>query len=360
MRTHITHLRTSLLALAFVLVGAALGSAGAGDAEKEDAKQADTAARIRKIDRELEARARPYMPLVDAFYRYDVGLLGGVEASRVRSEWARLHDEAAIPAVVAGLRRALRSGASCPIFAFSAKLRELLARSTNPEMGAYVLRHLPRGSGIPYASTVRSVEQAALRQLMRTRTRQYGRQSLLNRMRRGSSERTVVGVAGPLIDLTNSARTRPPDVRTQTKSAPDPAQEQTSVLITHLAKGRCTVEELEELEERARGPRAAELLEHVGVLLRVVETPTFPPSHRITAIRILGRLRTRSAVPALIEALNTDNDRLRSEVAMALARITKRLFGPAPGASREEVQQAIERWRQWWQEEGSAKTDGDR
>lgn len=309
----------------------------------------------RDIDRELERRAQRYRPLVEAFYRYDVGLLPGPAGQQVRAAWDRLNDEDAIPAVVAGLNQAVRTGASCPIYAFSAKLRELLGRSNNPEMGAYVLRNLHRQPGMPYYSTVKSVEQAALNQLMRTKSRAYGRQSLLNRMR-AASERDVVGLPTllfePVADSGDGARDSVPNGSSEDEVP-------TSTLVSRLASGRASPQELAELEERATDGRAAELLQEADRLAVIANASGLPRSHRITAIRILGRLRVRDAVPALIDVVEKEQGQLRTEATMALIRTTRKLFGPAPGASPEEVRESVRRWRSWWQDEGKAAQGND-
>lgn len=311
------------------------------------------------IDRELEARARQYTALVDAFYRYDVGLLRGIEGARVRAAWERLRDDAAIPAIVAGLNMAVRSGASCPIYAFAEKLNDLLARSEHPEMGAYVLRHLNRSARTPYSSVLRSVEHAAQRQLMRAKSRAYARKSLLDRMRRPSDERTVVSGTASLLDLLGESPTgAEQDGGRSHQSAESHANAPTGALVRRLAGGNASVEELKELERRAAGAEAGELLQHRKVLLVAASASSLPASHRVTAIRILARLRVREAVPVLIDVLEDGPTALRNEAAMALTRITRKLFGPPPGAAPEEVRQAVERWRAWWKSEQASIKDG--
>ncbi len=321
-----------------------VGSQAWTDEPKTKEKTAGPGQR-KTTDQELERRAARYAPLVQDFYEYDIGVLRGRRGQQVRSRWRQLKDPAAIPALVHGLNRAMRQGASCPIVAFSAKLRELLARADQPELGEYVLRHLRPTAG-PFSYHVRQTLKAAHDQVIRTKSRAYGRLQLLRRMRKRSEQSVAVTDRSLLELIGGSAPT----------AAPRPAasvgdEDSVARTVSALANGTLSSDELRALEHMARGPEASRLVPHVSRLMTAAANPRLPRDHRTTAVRVLGRLRVRAAVPVLIDLVAGNDEKLRQEAATALTRITRRVFGPAPGATPEQIQASVRRWRAWWAEQ---------
>jgi len=348
-------MRISSLVILLVVPIAFVGA----DEQRPSGQQ--TARKLEEIERRLERRAARYEPLVEAFYRYDVGTLRGAAAVRAKRAWDRLSDPAAIPAIVRGLNQAVHQGASCPIVAFASKLRQLLRRADDPELGAYVLRHLTSTRG-PFRYHVDRARRAAHQQLLRTKLRQYGRQQLLRRMKK-RPQSVARGDADLLRmlraeDTQASADQSSPSTEAASPSAGTASGASLQELLERLAHGKLSQADLRRLEHASRTAQAAALAADARLLLKAAANPQLPLSHRRTAVRILGRLRLRRAVPVLIELLSERNGLLRRDAATALSRITRRLFGPAPGASEEEVKQAVQRWRRWWQKHGSKEDQG--
>ncbi len=349
-----TCLRSCLVFVVCLFVTVAAAEPGNAQVDRSRAtRDADRAsANVEDRDRELERQAARYQGVVDDFYAYDVGVLRGPQAVQARARWERLRDPAAIPAIVRGLNRAVRQGASCPVVAFSSKLRALLRRADDPALGEYVLRHLDPGRG-PYGHYINSALRAARNQVLRTKLRKYSRLQLLRRMRK-RGQQSVAAVDGDLLRiLRGETANQPAAGPSVVPPASGPGAESTSLarLVAGLRAGSLSSSELRTLERAARESRAAELTAHLDSLMTAAANPALPTSHRITAVRTLGRLRARRAVPVLIELLSTNNEQLRQEAATALTRITRRLFGPPPGATREQVEASIRRWRAWWAEQ---------
>jgi hypothetical protein len=314
------------------------------------------------IDRQLEKEAAPYVPLVEQFYAYDVGALRDPsQIFIVRGAWQRLRSEKAIPAVVQGLNKAIRGGASCPVVAFASKLRELLRQTSDAELAAYVLRNLSREPR-PYQSHVEAVRREAHAQLLRLRSREYERLQLLRQMgavppdpsvgRSPGQKTTSEQASKSLVDeqpatpvgdsLTGD---EPLSSLGQQPSSDERPREGLEAIPTAELKDL-----LRELERRASEGVDEDVMRQKASVLLAIVTEGRSKEGRLVAIRVLGRLKERRAVPPLIEVLRSDDVPLRNAAATALTRITGRLYGPAPGATQEEVRRSIEFWQQWWKE----------
>lgn len=68
------------------------------------------------------------------------------------------------------------------------------------------------------------------------------------------------------------------------------------------------------------------------------------------AVRALGARGETSAVAELIKLLGSAGGLLKVEVAAALRKLTGQEFGPTRSSTFEEVDQALENWKKWWEE----------
>lgn len=75
---------------------------------------------------------------------------------------------------------------------------------------------------------------------------------------------------------------------------------------------------------------------------------------RALSARILERVRARSAVPSLIEALEDPEPTVRECAVSALRAITSRTFLFDPLGPQDERLKAVVEWRRWWKENWKA------
>lgn len=81
------------------------------------------------------------------------------------------------------------------------------------------------------------------------------------------------------------------------------------------------------------------------------------PASRLYAINRAGEQKDRSAIPRLIELLDSDDDAERMMAATALQRITGDRMGYNPYSSPAARRRATEAWRQAWH---AGAFEGDR
>jgi hypothetical protein len=79
---------------------------------------------------------------------------------------------------------------------------------------------------------------------------------------------------------------------------------------------------------------------------------------RMAAARVLEDLDARSAVPALIDALEDPEPPVTESAMFALRKITGKTFDIEPNESPSERARKIKLWRKWWNEQGAAFVSG--
>ncbi len=80
---------------------------------------------------------------------------------------------------------------------------------------------------------------------------------------------------------------------------------------------------------------------------------------RMATARVLGDLGARSAVPALIDALEDSEASVREAADVALRAISEQDFQFDPGAKDAERQKRVKAWRDWWKKASEeARPDG--
>jgi len=76
------------------------------------------------------------------------------------------------------------------------------------------------------------------------------------------------------------------------------------------------------------------------------------PIIRANALRVLGRLANRAAIPYLVQGLGDEQEKVREEANESLWRLTGRSFGFDARAPLEERRAAQGRWQEWAVEQG--------
>ena len=318
--------------------------------------------------------------IVEEFIQYDIGNVRDPRAiERIKGRFNGLQTDDAVPALVRGLNRSTRMRASCPITAIAGKLRSILSNSKDAELGTYVLQNLELRDVPGYTQHIRGVFDSAEKQVVRVKGKEYLNQQLQRRSE--EDQQRLAYVPGlKLTDLaprnTAAARaenggtangrsandTRPAagqsnGRRTAAASVTPPDLRRLSIaeLVDRLNDKASQPVTLEELHRRASGSDGKEVAQHAAPIAKVLKDGD--DKARESAARLLGLVRSESAVPQLIDALEDSNPSVRSAVSTSLTRITRQLFGPKDKASPEETREATARWRDWWSRQ---KTSGER
>lgn len=73
---------------------------------------------------------------------------------------------------------------------------------------------------------------------------------------------------------------------------------------------------------------------------------------RMVSAQVLGALKAKIAVPALIEVLPDDSSAVREAAVVSLRAITGESFGFDPAGRTQDRGRALESWRAWWRRSG--------
>ena len=277
--------------------------------------------------------------IVDRFMQYDIGNLRGKEGAQAYREFLQLGPDA-IPALIRGINRAATYEDSCPVTVIAAKLRKLLAGSTDiklmqfvrDEVGAGVgrTRHTPvlqelrlavtlhRNALVRAGYTVNSAARAprlmSISQLAEEAGKQRGprlKQVLLELSTRSGDE--------PLAALGSAAAGYERDVQLFARN----------LLVQMLTRQKPDVVKAKLKDDSAEV--------------------------RLAAVRV-ANTRNLRVVPELIDLVDDDDQAVREQAQVALIRAAAgRNFGPARGASKEARQKAAENWRIWWNRQQQGK-----
>ncbi len=330
---------------------------------------------------ELGDRDAAYDAAVQNFIQYDIGNIRDRAAiERIRARFNAIRSDDAVPALVRGLNTATRMRASCPITALAGKLRGILGLSKDPEVGTYVLRHLEKRQIAGYTHHINAVFDSAEQQIIRIQAQELAAAQRKRRFEEQGQRLayvpgrrlTELAVRDPGPDAAqepphDSAATGP--MGTSRKGAATDARERSASLARPPAARSRTITELidglsdrstqlgalDELYRRASANDAAAVAAHAESIARVLKHGD--DAAQESAARLLGLLRSATAVPALIDALADSSPPVRSAAATALARTTRQLFGPSDNATASEIAESIARWRDWWKRANTTTPD---
>jgi hypothetical protein len=272
--------------------------------------------------------------IIDRFMKFDTGQLRGEAGNRAKAEFEKLGPEA-IPALIRGLNRAAEMEHSCPALVISTKLRKMLLASDDAQLLEYARDNI--GAGV-----VRSRHGGRLQDL---RVACMLRQNALGR--------------------------RPPEATLRTLSVAQLTQ------AAEKEKGQRLKMVLTELEQR-RGPEvlaqlstavkngdkdirahAVELLDrHLGrqneealkAALKDGDAEVRKAAIRVVAAKVPG---LAGEVIDRLTDLQTD---VRETAHAALVKLNKGVdLGPKPEGDGTDLEQALQRWRAWWEKQAKGK-----
>ena len=325
--------------------------------------------------RQRAEQQRLHDRIVEEFILYDIGQVKDPAAiARIKKRFGALRADA-IPSLVRGLNYSARRQYSCPITAISGKLSTIISRTDDPEALQYILRNLTRQAG-NYTASVQAVHRRAEQRFAKTmghreaqnqlqRRKAEGRRKLayvpgqkltdLPRRQpaggaesgRGLPELTVKDNARNLGNaLADAGKGTKPTRRGPRSGTLELRKLELDDLVGKLSEAENRTLAVKELYRRASTGKREAVARHWEAVRGVMTTGN--PTARQTAARLLGQLRVEDAVPALIDRIEDPDAGVRSAATTALTRITRQLFGPAEGASPEQVATAVANWRRWW------------
>jgi hypothetical protein len=274
--------------------------------------------------------------IIDRFMLYDIGRLQGDAARKALKDFKDLGPEA-IPALVRGVNRAARIEHSCPVVVIAQKLGKLLVASDDQELLEYardnigagvgrtrhagvlqdlrmgvtmhknaVARRPPPGPKSPRLMTITELADAG------SIERGPRLKSILVELEKRRGKEVMPGLA-------NAAGSYDKDIR---KLGRD-------LLERHLARqGEAVV------KEKLRD--------------ELVEV-------RVAAVRVVVARMPR-LTGELIDMLADEQADVRAAAHDALVKLARgEDFGPAAGASKEQIVAAQEKWRSWWERKNAVR-----
>jgi hypothetical protein len=326
----------------------------------------------------IQSEGEVYDKIVYDFIRFDIGQVRDpLAAEQIKYRFNRLRTDDAVPSLVRGLNASTRMRASCPITAISSKLRGIVSRSRNPEVGTFLLQNLDRNNAGPYAGYVDSLFNVAEAQVVRTMgnglaeqrfkrqaeedsqrlvytpgmmltdltTREAGEPSILDASRDSSRTQKSKVVGSRSVATRKSGREAASATSSSAYGAIDWTKLGIEELIGQLGDRSLQARALAELFRRASDGDEQWIAESVEPIVRCLSEGD--DSARESAARLLGLLRVQQATEPLIDTLGDSNAKVRSAAATALTRITRQLYGPSDDATPEDRQAAVARWRDW-------------
>jgi hypothetical protein len=315
-----------------VLTLALLGAADTPSA-KEKPKHSPYGPSLPYLTREEEDRLDE---IIDRFMLYDIGRLQGDAARKALKDFKDLGPEA-IPALVRGVNRAAKIEHSCPVVVIAQKLGKLLVASDDQELLEYARDNIGAGVGrTRHAGVLQDLRMGiTMRKNAVARRPPPGPKSprlmtVVELADAGSIER------GPRLKsiLLELEKRRGKEVLSGLANAAGSYDKEIrklgrDLLERHLARqGEAVV------KEKLRD--------------ELVEV-------RLAAVRVVVARMPR-LTSELIDVLADEQAEVRTAAHDALVKLSRgEDFGPAAGASNEQIVAAQDKWRSWWERKNAVR-----
>jgi hypothetical protein len=267
--------------------------------------------------------------IIDRFMLYDIGRLQGEAGRKALKEFKDLGPEA-IPALVRGLNRAATIEHSCPVVVIAQKIGKLLAASEDRELMEFVRDNIGAGVGrTRHAGVLQDLRVGvALRKNALARRPPPGPKTPRT-MSVGELADAASSERGPRLKavLTELEKRRGKEVLPGLAHAAGSYDKDTQklgrdLLYNHLARQTETVVK-EKLKDELAEVRQA-------------------------AVRVVAARMPRLG-GELIDLLEDEHAEVRNAAHEALVKLNRgEDFGPAADASKEEIADARDKWRSWW------------
>jgi hypothetical protein len=275
--------------------------------------------------------------IIDRFIEADVGKLRGDNYKKALQEFDRIGPEG-IPALIRGLNKAAAIEGSCPAVVIAKKLTKMLAGSDDRELLEYARENVGAGVG-------KSRHRAVLQDL---RVTCMVRKAALAR----------AGTPQPTPSLGSSDKTlRAMSVGDLAKAAGSERGEKLKGVLLELetrkgdeaiaALGSAATSYEGDVQTLARSLLEKNLVRQ-GVAVIKEKTRDDRAEVRAATARVIAN-KSLKLGDELISLLADDNAGVREAAHTALVKLSKGIdHGPAKDATTDERDEAIKKWRAWW------------
>jgi hypothetical protein len=281
--------------------------------------------------------------IINRFIDADCGKLGGEDHVRAVKEFDRLgHD--AIPALLRGLNRAATIEGSCPAVKIATKLRKMLTATEDRELLEFARENI--GAGVRRSQHMEVLQNLRLTCMLRktelTRVARAGAASPKPGPGSGAKELRSMS----LEDLARAAgsergqRLKDVLVELETRRGGD--------AIAALGTAAAAYEE--DVRDLARGLLEKNLVRQ-GVAVIKDKAKDDRVEVRAAVARVIGN-KSLKLGGELIDLLGDEKPSVREAAHAALVKLSKGAdYGPAKNASDAERDEAVKKWRAWWEKQ---------
>jgi hypothetical protein len=279
--------------------------------------------------------------IVDRFILFDTGKLRGAEGQQAYRDFVKLGPDA-IPALLRGLTRASMIQHSCPVTVIASKLERLLGASMDLRLLDFARDEMASAAGDgPHRVVVQNLR--------------FGVTQRMNALKRAGVTALKPGqqfvksmMTSALIE--EAGKERGDRLR---QVLAELGQRNGDEVLNTLGISAGSYDK--EIQQIARTSLNTNLTRQKPDDLR--KNLTHEKSEvRLAAVRVVRTKELRWG-SELIERLSDDDATVREWAVTALIRMARGMdFGPPKNASKEQRDQAIQRWRAWWERQGSSKT----
>jgi hypothetical protein len=279
--------------------------------------------------------------IIDRFIEADVGKLRGDDYKKALGEFDKIGPEG-IPALIRGLNKAAAIEGSCPAVVIAKKLSKMLATSEDQELLQFARENI--GAGV--AKTRHAAVLQDLRVACMVRKGALAREAKNRPTTPSSPGSTDKGLRSMSVDdlakAAGSERgTRLKDVLRELETRK--GEESIAALGSAASSYEGDVRDL------ARSLLEKNLVRQ-GVRVIKERTRDDRAEVRAAAARVIASKNLKLG-GELIDLLGDDNAGVREAAHTALVKLSKGTdHGPAKNATAEERDEAIKKWRAWWEE----------
>jgi hypothetical protein len=280
--------------------------------------------------------------IIDRFIDADCGKLRGEDYKKAVQEFDKIGPEG-IPALIRGLNKAATIEGSCPAVVIARKLTRMLATSEDRELLEFARENIGAGVG----KTRHAIVLQDLRVTCMVRKGALARE--------GKSRPTTPATASP-----GDKALRSMSVGDLAKAAgSDRGQRLKDVLIeletrrgdeAIAALGSAAASYESDVRDLARDLLEKNLVRQ-GVRVIKERTKDDRAEVRAATARVIAAKGLKLGAE-LIEMLGDDNAGVREAAHAALVKLSKGAdYGPAKDATTEQRDEAVKKWRAWWEKQ---------
>ncbi len=283
--------------------------------------------------------------VINRFIDADIGKLRGADYDTAIKEFDKLGPEA-IPALIRGLNRAALIEGSCPAVKIATKLSKMFSRTEDRELLTFARENIGAGVG----RTQHSKVLAELRMVCTLRNTELARLAK-------SGKVPLPFAPGP---SPGESKLRTQSLEELTKAAGSERGQRLKDVLRELetrrgdeaiaALGVAAASYEEDVRDLARGLLEKNLVRQ-GVAVIKEKTRDDKAEVRAAAARVIASKGLKLG-GELIELLGDDKPAVREAAHAALLKLSGGAdYGPAKGASTEEREEAVKKWRAWWEKQ---------